>query len=228
MTLHQWPQVYGGAGLLGAGGRRADESWWLSGGVSPSDVVAAYQPRGAASLAASYVNLANPGMYDAIQVIAPTLEATGWGFDSNSWLNVPYPAPYDQSHSVLVRYTTPALSNNFLCGRTPGSGQYAISLRSSANPNPVFWNGGGLFRTVGTSGVIGISGNLAFVGGVQQSGTIPTNPAVVGAYGYGIGAANNNGSRLLAWTGTIAAIAIYSTTLTAPQVAAISAAMAAL
>jgi len=40
------------------------EPWWLSGGIAAANCVAAYQPKGAASLEASYVNLANPGTYN--------------------------------------------------------------------------------------------------------------------------------------------------------------------
>lgn len=43
---------------------------------------AAFQPIGAASLAASYVSLYNPTTWDAAPVVAPTFDAaTGWEFD---------------------------------------------------------------------------------------------------------------------------------------------------
>jgi len=54
-------------------------SWWLSGGIDAANCVAAYQPKGAASYAASKVNLANPGMYDATEGTAPDWDSTnGW------------------------------------------------------------------------------------------------------------------------------------------------------
>lgn len=63
----------------------AAADWWDDNGAI-SGCVAAYQAKGAASLAASYVNLANPGTYDATVpagVSAPTWAAsTGWGVDS--------------------------------------------------------------------------------------------------------------------------------------------------
>jgi len=71
-------------GGLGRGQRRADVSWWLAGGViDPANCIAAYQPKGAASYAASKVNLANPGTYDAVDGAAyPTWSAdTGWTFN---------------------------------------------------------------------------------------------------------------------------------------------------
>src|SRR4030042_266315 len=57
--------------------------WWLAGGISAANCLAAYQPKGAASYAASKVNLANPGTYDAVDGVAfPTwAAATGWTFN---------------------------------------------------------------------------------------------------------------------------------------------------
>ncbi len=56
--------------------------WYTSGVVAASDVVAAYRPKGATSLANSYVNIANPGTYDAAPGVAPSWAvATGWTFD---------------------------------------------------------------------------------------------------------------------------------------------------
>lgn len=53
-------------GALGRGYRRAAAAvpWYLAGGVSAANCIAAYQPKGASSLEASYVNLANPGTYN--------------------------------------------------------------------------------------------------------------------------------------------------------------------
>jgi hypothetical protein len=61
------------------------DPWWLSGGIPAANCIAAYQPKGAASLAASYVNLANPGTYNAAPGVAPTWDAVnGWIFDGIS------------------------------------------------------------------------------------------------------------------------------------------------
>lgn len=59
--------------------------WYLAGGLSASDWLATFQPIGAASLAASYSNLINPGTNDAAPGTAPTFNAaTGWAFASAS------------------------------------------------------------------------------------------------------------------------------------------------
>ena len=59
--------------------------WYLAGGIAKANCIAAYQPKGAASLAASYVNLVTPGTYDAAPGTAPTFDsALGWTFDGTS------------------------------------------------------------------------------------------------------------------------------------------------
>ncbi len=56
--------------------------WWLAGGIDPDDCIAAYQPKGAASYAASKVNLANSGTHDLSDGTAyPSWDASkGWTF----------------------------------------------------------------------------------------------------------------------------------------------------
>jgi hypothetical protein len=60
----------------------ASADWWA---VAGKTCIAAYQPKGAADLAASYVNLANPGTYNAALGTAPThASATGWTFNGTT------------------------------------------------------------------------------------------------------------------------------------------------
>ncbi len=83
----------------------AAANWWEAGGA-PAPVWV-YTPKGAASLAASYSNLANPGTYDANPQVAPAWDAgTGWTSDGTKWLLAPsltYAA--DQSQVLLVRFS---------------------------------------------------------------------------------------------------------------------------
>lgn len=70
--------------LLGAGRQTppASGGWWLAGGIPSSACVVAYQAKGAASYAASKVNLANPGTYDLVKVGSeiPWDITNGWKF----------------------------------------------------------------------------------------------------------------------------------------------------
>src|SRR4030042_328416 len=60
--------------------------WYLSGGIPKADCLAAYQPKGAASYAASKVNIVNPGTYDLTDGAAfPTWDVVnGWTFADGS------------------------------------------------------------------------------------------------------------------------------------------------
>lgn len=74
--------------------------WWTVSGVT---CVVAYQPKGAASYAASLSNLANPGTYDAFAGSAPEWDAgVGWTFDSKYLRTGMTPGA---TYSLIVNYT---------------------------------------------------------------------------------------------------------------------------
>lgn len=63
--------------------RPVSTPWYLSGGIPAARCLAAYQPFGAASFAASKINLANPGTYNAVSAGGSTRDpswsaARGW------------------------------------------------------------------------------------------------------------------------------------------------------
>lgn len=70
-----------GLQVYSAGGAAAGGNWWNYTGV-----VAAYDAKNAASQAASYVNLANPGTYDCTVASGTPSWAngTGWTFDGST------------------------------------------------------------------------------------------------------------------------------------------------
>lgn len=81
-------------------------NWWEAG--SAPAPVAVYQPKGAASLAASYVNLVNPGTSDIDPQVAPGWSSeAGWSSDGTQWLKAvtDFSLAADQSQAVLVRYS---------------------------------------------------------------------------------------------------------------------------
>jgi hypothetical protein len=80
--------------------------WWLSGGISAANCIAAYQPKGAVSYAASKVNLANPGTYNATEGTAPAFDtAVGWTFNGTTMFLETGIVPdlSAQAWSVIVR-----------------------------------------------------------------------------------------------------------------------------
>lgn len=238
-------QVYGGTlaryGILnqlhiGSGVRVVDCSvvasqWWLSGGVAAANCVAAYQAKGAASLAASYVNLANPGTNNAAPGVAPTFNAeTGWTFNGTTqYLRTGLIPANDQSWSMLIRYSDMAGSSLSVMYEAdwPARGSFGFNIRPSDWLCFVNNGGEGYITISSTGGVLGVAGNRGYYNGTQDSDVI-LGWNTTSSYEIPIGCRNRFGV-FGAYCGTkIQAMAVYSATLTAPQVAAISAAMAAL
>jgi hypothetical protein len=221
---------------LGRAVASAGGDWFLAGGVSAANCVAAYKPLGAASLAASYVNLANPGTNDAAEGVAPAFAAnTGWTFDgATTYLTTGVMPAGDQTWSVLVRYNNSSLDDNTILGGN-------VSAESSASFYIKAYGGDGFMRAryVNSndsephlvSGVYGFAGIQPYRDGTSE-GAIEAGTAAAPIPDLYIGAVNLRGEEtdeaVDFWSGSIQALAIYNTTLTADQVAAISTAMAAL
>ena len=208
----------GGVQLTGGGG----SPWWLAGGISAANVVAAYQPKGAASLAASYVNLANPGTNNLTAPAAPTWNAaTGWTFAA---ARLEAALTVQQAWTVIVR--AQATGNGLAGGYgrlwAARAGTYECIPRSAA-PSAYFVNGGAITTAnVTTNAVFCIANDTAYVNGVAV-GTITLSALSAGNLFFG---AQHTGGQT--FSGTLQAAMIANSTLTAGQVATLSAAMAAL
>lgn len=201
----------------------AAPAWWY---VAGKTCVAAYQPKGAASLAASYSNLAQPGTYDAAPGVAPTwASATGWTFNgTNQYLATGITA-ISNTWTMLVQFSGGSSSGDrCLVGGYNGSGTADFSLWQ-ITAGKSYYNNNQLLASANyiTTGNLALAGKAAYKDGVAD-GTI-TGGAVSSAV-INIGRAA--GINLYYYAGSIQAIAIYSATLTAGEVAAVSAAMAAL
>lgn len=202
--------------------------WWLAGGVAAGDCVAAYQAKGAASYAASKVNLANPGTYNAADGTAyPTWNAaTGWTFNGSQWLTISAQCKTSQDQSAIVGYSglTAASAAALLgTGRVVANGLFVMQPRRAENKRG-YLNGKDLVlaTTYSTSGIMCISGTKAYHDAIEE-GTIPASTLTAASFTIGGLDASSP------WfSGVIVAVSIYSSTLTATQVAAITAAMQAL
>ena len=167
--------------------------------------VAAYQPKGAASYAASKINLANPGTYNAYEGAAPSWNsATGWTF---SW-------------------------NEYLANGLSVSNGYTLLVRADFSMNNYYMNGPDSFRVSATSsGVKAVASNyievtcsrpiLFGIGG----NNLYADGAVVSS---GLNGTGISGQFTMGHYNNLQAVAIYSDTLSAAEVATVSAAMAAL
>ena len=207
-------------------GAAAAESWWV---VAGKTCVAAYCPKGAASYAASLVNLANPGTYDAAPGVAPTwASATGWtGNGSSMYLTTGGLVPV-ATGTVLLRFS----------GATSDGALYG------------FWDNAATYQEFGYQRYLG---TFYYASGAYIAGTHPTDHAGViaiadrtcylnGAPDKTLGASTlpsctiyllaryESGSGMAGFfsAASIQAFAIYSDTLTAVQVSTVSSAMAAL
>lgn len=159
---------------------------WLPPGISSGNVIAAYEAEGAASYAASKINLANPGTYDITNEGgggAPTWDATkGWIFpsypDPTCTLFGP-PLPNGGTCSVIMAFSTPTLetaarknyANDAWLFGIGGNGGIAPLLALSAihgspgtpgSPTQSFWFNGDTGEIV--SGLINYGGYVAIAG----------------------------------------------------------------
>jgi hypothetical protein len=199
-------------------------AWYRAGGAPQP--VAAYQPIGAASLAASYVNLANPGVNDAAPGVAPTWAAgTGWVFNGTTQFLTTGVVPQN-GWAMLVRFSG-ANNNGALAGiDTPGRYFFLQPRFSDGNH---YYGQGGIVVGAGllSNGVMGVSDNSGWLNGVNEGTTGAWSG--IGAREIRLGAITSPaGGTSALFSGNIQAVAIYNATLTAFQVAAVSAAMAAL
>lgn len=195
--------------------------WYRAGGAPVP--IAAYQPKGAASLAASYINLANPGTYNAtVPTAAPTWDVVnGWIFNGSSQYlstgyNVPVPTP-----TVIVKFSN-VTNAGYIFGCNTGS--YFLLCPNAATGKVQYYRGcdAGVIRETApvlTSGVLAMT-NYGYRNGSVDTTALPTD-------GVAIAEPIRIGSRGAAnYTACyIQAFAIYSTWLTAPQVLAVTNAM---
>lgn len=206
--------------------------WWNNNGAI-SGCIAAYQPIGADSLAASYTNLANAGTYDAAPGVAPGWGAsTGWTFNGTTqYLTLGIPAE-----------TKPV---SFIMRLTPGASSASLQAPLATSVS------GGLmfdFRNSGTINIRFLKMNVVVIG--QTTDTLTQNVSAVvgitygaaGAWaiyvnGSGTGSGTNNqtptastlwvsGQSSRFFQGNVAALAVYNVDLLSADVATVSAAMA--
>lgn len=217
------PLLTAGPSKFLGGGR---SPWYRAGGAPVP--VAVYQPKGAADLAASYVNLANPGTYNATTGVAPTFDAaSGWIGSGSAWLRTGITSANNMS--VFVRFAGMVGSTSMLIGSRL-SGFDGLYFTSTPDLTSHYYNYGSRALVAGlmASGVMAIAGGNGYRDGALET-SATGNSVTVGREIYMM-ALNTDGtaSVFCALNVSIQAIAIYSSVLTADQVAAVSAAMAAL
>ncbi len=193
--------------------------WYLAGGAPAP--VAVYQPLGAVSLAASYVNLVNPGVNNAVPVVpAPTLAASGWVMNGASTYLMTG-LFLGANWTVIVAYSgmTPA-SGSFLYGAFEGTNKVGVAPVQGSN---IRWDVGTedtSLLAANNTGVLGIAGNKAYRDGVAEAVSF-TNSNAFTTRDLWLGALNNGGTDFGEINVTIRAVAIYNVTLSASQMATV-------
>ena len=194
-------------------------------------VWAAYQPKGAADLAGSYVDLSGNGNNTAPGV-APTWDAVnGWIFNGTTqYLVTTFVPAQDQSQSMIIQYTNAVTIDGVICGCNGLTTTRVFHLEPLRSGTSVRYGNGGLTAVAPqlAAGNICVAGNDGYRNGASEGIALAawTGAALtvyIGArHSTAVGGANNFCQSY------VQAFAIYDCTLTAPQVAAVVAAMAAL
>lgn len=206
----------------GRGGADTLPAWATAGGAPRP--IACYQAKGAASLAASYINLANPGTYDAAPGVAPAWDAaSGWTFAATYLLTGIIPS--GAGWSMIIRFSD-CTPNGVLAG-TRGDPRMYIYPASWTSFQFGYGDGTYTYGTAPAAGVAAIAGANFYLDGALLS-AISFTWTGAPSYGIAIGGLMRTGTVDTKANAKIQALAIYNATLSAAQVAAISAAMAAL
>jgi len=215
-------------------------SWWLSGGISAANAIAVYQAKGAADKATSLTDLAGNGYTLAEAGTVTWASNAGW----SGWSNANY-LQYiatrflsgNTAKTVVVRMTPTnysSLAQNIVCLSDEVAPQYsgwALTPELAARyfgGNNVYANDGANADQVFAVTYPGSSTTASVLGYkngglLAESGATAITPSTEGGITVG---GLVLGASTASFLGTIAAIACYDTALTAPQVAAVSTAMA--
>lgn len=214
------------------GGVVVENPWWDPNGDGLC-IWSAYAAKGAASLAASYTDLTGNGNNAGVGV-APTWDGVnGWIFNGvDQYLTTTFVPQADQSQSMIVQFTN-LTTAQVLCGlqSDTNSSDY-LMLRGDKGTNEVLYRNGSAAVVVAPSFLAGnlcVAGNAGYRNGAAEGGAIaawagaaPTTTVFIGAMQDNTGPAVNFDAYYCQ------AFALYDCTLTAPQVAAVQTAMAAL
>ena len=216
-----------GRATLHAGGG----NWWE---VSGKTCLTAYQPKGAADYAASKINLATPGTYNAADgTTYPTWSSgNGWSFTATSQHHLTVAMSSGTKPVTIIARVTPSVSGyRSIIGDSGFPDGWQLRIDQTTNKQT--------FNHAATAGIgtssTGVSGDS--VVGVTYSNVgafvfyLNGSPDGSGTTNVTFGTSNVRIGRMRTgeyFNGYIAALAVYSDVLTGGEFATVSAAMAAL
>lgn len=189
-----------------------------------TNLVAVYQPKGAANLVDSYTNIINPGTFDAAPGVAPTfVAASGWVFNGiNQYLTTGVVPGASWTCIISLdgphfNTTCPMLVFDGIAGSFGFQFQTGNTLR--------FYNGGQQQVAYTSPTVATIAGSDGYIDGVDVATVAGTSTNILPAF---LGCANISGVPSQFQNGIIAAAAFCSSIQTAGQILTASLALAAL
>lgn len=197
------------SGFAAAGGAPV-VPWWLSGGISAASCIAAYQAKAAASLAASKVNLANPGTFNLVGAAASWAAATGWAWAGGTAIDG-YNTGFTQAAtnwSFLLRVSGMANPSWYAFGSYTANSQMTAIRPVVASTDMIVANANQYSTQTGAAtaaGVIILAGQKLYINGVFVANlNAASSPPVPTFY---IGRANGNTTLC---TGNVLAAAAYN------------------
>jgi hypothetical protein len=217
--------------------------WWLgpwplfpgAAAIDPDDCVAAYRAQandnvtwgpGPDNIAASYINLNDPGTNDAAPVIAPTWAApTGWGLNGLTQCLDTGVAP-GEFYTVVIQYANVTNDGYCIGASTLAGGGRGFALSAQRPGNAVrYYYGNGIYDEPPKMQ----TGNLALVGGVAGYRNGVLDRAIAGGWAdfgstFFLGARNRDGVAVDHGDGNTLAVGIYKIALDVDQIAALGSA----
>lgn len=220
---------YGIQGALGRSVKRAAAGggWWDLNGTITS-CVAAYQPKGAASYAASKVNLTGNTDYDAVEGSAVSWNSTdGWVAGNSGYLKSGITGAVGNTWSMILRFTDGgAYVNSMYWGSMTTGKRWAANINMGTFARCYIGNSGDIAGAQMTSGIYAFSSDDLYENG-SYFGTTGNGLNAIADELYLVGY-NNGGTPTPVGAGKFQAIAFYNAVLTSTQVGNLTTAMAAL
>lgn len=201
--------------------------WYRAGGAPMPDWV--FQPKGAASLADSYVNLANPGTNNATPIVAPGWDATsGWIFSGSQYLATAVVPGTSRAYAFLIRISDTTGLAAYGCVGIAYVGFPGITIWPIIGGNHRYDHGDN--ATIAgnvANGVLAIAGSSAYLDGVLDASGIAPGAGSIPALRIGCRWNEQSGAPDVYTNGKCQAAALWSTsTGHATWMPAVSAAVA--
>lgn len=227
MGIHRLNRGAGNVGRLNVIEAVKEDYWWLAGGIAPADVAAVWQPKGAASLAASYLRLAGSEGHANIDPavvggVSPNWDVTsGWITDGTKRLLTGIRSYEPTKWSVFIRFTDPSTaSTSLLFGNAVAPTPWYINSRYVVYRRYAVTNKNVIILGTISSGVVGIAGKQPYLNGVAD-GVALTSTDITGTYELALMWTNG----ISGYIGTFAAVVFYKTIITPTQVGLLKTAM---